>query len=135
MAFTDREKARIKHFLAYPDVSMLAASIQLGYPSASQPAFLVDDSFQRLTEEGEATVLRDLCECEAIEKQISQARERFKATQLGSLKTNPEEVSMLRTELKQWTDRLASDLSVYPNPYAQSAGIGSAGGVNSKVIG
>ena len=94
MAFTDAEKSRIKHFLSYPDWVALAASIQLGFPAGSQPLFLVEDAFQRLTEGGESSVRRDLCECESIESQISQARSRFKATQIGTLRVNPNETRL-----------------------------------------
>ena len=118
MAFTDEEKSRIKHFLSYPDWVSLAASIQLGFPAGSQPLFLVEDAFQRLTDGGEASVRRDLCECESIENQMSDARSRFKATQLGNLKVNGGEIRMLRNEMDYWVLRLASDLGVVANPYA-----------------
>lgn len=135
MAFTDQEKARIKHFLSYPDWVSLAASIQLGYPAGSQPLFLVEDAFNRLTAEGEDSVRRDLCECESTEGQISEARKRFKATELGALKMNPQEIKMLRDELMYWVSRLASDLGVVNNPYSQFEYLGAGGGGhNSRVI-
>ena len=88
MAFTADEQTRIKYFLSYPDFLALAQSFQLGYPAASQPLFLVDDSFKRITPQGEFSVRRALCECESIEKQLSDARSRFKATKLGELHLN-----------------------------------------------
>jgi hypothetical protein len=134
--FTEREKARIKHFLSYPDWVALAASIQLGYPAASQPAFLVDDAFQRLTPGGEESVRIDLCECESIEAQIGQARARMKATKLGNLEVNPHETAMLRRELVYWVARLASDLGVVTNPYSLFEYLGAAGGGrNATVVG
>lgn len=133
--FTDHEKARIKHFLSYPDWVSLAASIQLGYPAGSQPLFLVEDAFNRLTPEGEDSVRHDLCECESIEKQISEARGRFKATKLGTLEVNPNETAMLRKELVYWVARLASDLGVVTNPYSLFEYLGaSGGGHNSRVV-
>lgn len=136
MAFTDTEKARIKHFLSYPDWVSLAQSVQLGFPAGSQPLFLVEDAFNRLTQGGEISVRQDLCECESIERQMSDARKRFKATQLGDLKVNPEEMRLLRREMHYWVLRLASDLGVVQNPYAafqyeQALG----GGVNATVVG
>lgn len=133
MPFNDEEKARIKHFLSYPDWSSTAASIQMGYPAASQVAFLVDDSFHRLTPGGELSVRRNLCECESIERQMSAARARFKAAKLGKLEHNQRETDNLRDELKYWVQRLASDLGVQTNPYSKFENEGQ-GGVNARVM-
>lgn len=126
--FTDDEKARIKHFLGYPSWSSMAQSIQLGYPAASQPAFLVDDAFHRLMPGGETAVRKDLCECESIEKQLSEARARLKASEVGKVKMNAAEREELRRELVYWVSRLASDLGVVENPYSQFHHIGAGGG-------
>lgn len=135
--FTEREKARIRHFLGYPSFASLASSIQLGFPAVSQPLFLVDDTFQRLTPEGAEAVKRDLCECEAIELQMSQARSRFKAAKLGDLEVNQEERLQLRSELMYWRNLLASDMGCPINPNASSEYYGSigAGSVNARVVG
>ncbi len=134
MSFSDDEKARIRHFLSYPSWSSTAQSIQLGYPAASQPAFLLEDAFHRLTPGGVSTVKRDLCECEAIEKQMSEARGRLKATEVGGVKMNAAEREQLRRELVFWASRLASDLGVVTNPYSQFEHTGAgAGGRNATV--
>lgn len=137
MAFTTDEQARILHFLSYPDWVSLSQSIQLGFPAASQPLFLVEDAFKRLTSGGENSVRIDLCECEDIEQQMRSARRRLKATQLGNLKLNPRELAMLRRELLYWITRLGDDLGVVPDPYSQAmyAGIANMGGVNATVTG
>ncbi len=137
MGFTDREKARICHFLGYPRWEALSSSIHLGFPAGSQPLFLLEQAFNRLFPDGEDSVRTDLCECEAVERQISSARTRFKATQLGDLKTNQDEPGMLRGELEYWTLRLASDLGVVKNPYSQFEylGGGGVGGRNARVQG
>lgn len=136
MAFTTDEQARIKYYLSYPDWVSLAQSFQLGYPAASQPLFLVDDSFKRLTPQGEFGARRALCECESIEKQLSDARTRFKAVRLGELHLNPRETAMLRRELLYWTTRLADVLGVVSNPYSQMMyqGIMSMGGVSGRSV-
>jgi hypothetical protein len=136
MAFTESEQSRIKHFLSYPDWVALAASIQLGFPAGSQPLFLVEDAFKRLTVGGEASVRRDLCELESIEHQISGARSRFKATKIDGLTINHGETKLLRQELTYWTLRLASDLGVVSNPYAAFDYQNGAGdGRNARVLG
>lgn len=136
MAFTEHEKSRIKRFLSYPDWVALAQSIQLGYPAASQPLFLVEDAFRRLTPDGEASTRADLCECESVERQMSEARQRFKATKIGEIELNPRETAMLRKELLWWVTRLADDLGVVSNPYSQMMfqQIGSMGGVSGRAI-
>lgn len=134
MAFTDQEKARVKHHLGYPDWVNLSASIQLGFPAGSQPLFLVEQAFNRLTVGGEESVRCDLCNCEETEAQISQSRRRFAASQLGELHTNRDEPGQLRGELKYWRQKLADDLGVVQNPYSQSAYEGDSGGRNARVV-
>lgn len=135
--FTDREKSRIKHFLSYPDWVALSQSIQLGFPAGSQPLFLLEDAFKRLSEGGEDSVRKDLCECEQIECQMSDARSRFRAIRIGDLELNPNETKMLRQELMFWITRLADDLGVVSDPYSQMMyrQIMSMGGVNASVVG
>jgi hypothetical protein len=135
MAFTDQEKARIKHHLGYPDWSALSASIQLGFPAGSQPLFLVEQAFPRLTVGGEDSVRLDLCQCEAVENQLGEARGRFKAKRMGELQLNDMEPAQLREELVYWQQKLADDLGVVRNPYSQSAYEGIPGGINAKVVG
>lgn len=137
MAFSDQEKDNIRYFLSFPSWVALAQSIQLGYPAASEPLFLVEDAFKRLTPGGENQVRRALCECQSIENQLSDARTRFKATQLGEIKMNPQETALLRKELLFWVTRLADALGVISNPYSQMiyAGINAMGGVNARVEG
>ncbi len=136
MAFTADQKARVKHFLAYPDWQALASSIVLGFPAGSQQLFLVEDAFQRLTSGGEGSVLTDLCECEDIEVQMRTARGRLRARKVGNVEMNPDELSDLRRELGYWTLRLADDLGVIPDPYSQiiRQGMAGAGGVNAIVV-
>lgn len=136
MAFSAEEQSRIKRFLSYPDWVALAQSIQLGYPAASQPLFLVEDAFRRLTPQGEASTRADLCECESVERQMSEARQRFKALKIGNIELNPRETAMLRKELLWWVTRLADDLGVVSNPYSQMMyeGIAQMGGVSGRAV-
>jgi len=135
MAFTEQEKARIKHHLGYPDWVQLSNSIQLGFPAGAHPLFLLEQAFQRLTVGGEGSVRADLCECEAIEGQLRSARSRMKASKMGELTLNADESMQLRNELQFWRTRLADDLGVTQNPMSQAAMGGDPGGVNSRVIG
>lgn len=134
--FTAEEKARIKHFLSYPDWSSLSQAIQLGYPAATQPAFLLDDAFHRMTPAAETSIRRDLCECEDIERQLSAARKRMRASKIDKVELNPHEPNQLRRELTFWALRLASDLGVMANAASafEYAG-GGGGGLNARTAG
>lgn len=133
MAFTDQEKDRILYFLGFPNWASLAQSIQLGYPAASQPMFLVFDSFNRMRPEAEGTIRHVLCELESIECQISDARKRLRAKVVGEVEMNPAERGALYQELRAWTQRLSDTLGVVPNPYSQRVYEGVGGTINAKV--
>jgi hypothetical protein len=137
VSFTAEERARIKHFLSFPDWVAMSQSIQLGYPAASQPAFLLDDAFHRMTPDSERSIRQDLCECESIECQLSDARSRFKVKSVGNITFNDQETAQLRKELLFWTTRLGDDLGVLPDPYSRMMyeSIGGMGGVQGKVSG
>ncbi len=135
--FTESEETAILRFLRYPDWQSLAQSMQLGYPAASQPLFLVRDSFKRMTGPARAKIREDLAELERIEAQLSEARSRYKMRRVGgsdSVEFNSkEERQLLIADLKLWTQRLADDLGVVVNPYSQGAYEGIGGGINAKV--
>lgn len=135
MALTTAERDRVLHFLGYPSWNAVIQSIQLGFPAASQPLFLVYQAFTNLTAGGEESVRRDLCALEKVEGQLLGSLDRMKASQLGELHTNPMEGSMLRRELTFWTRRLSDDLGVVANPYSQAEFNGYGGGMNAKVSG
>lgn len=129
--FTDDEKTQILRYLSYPDWQSLASSIQLGYPAASQPMFLVVDAFKRLTPTGRAAVRKDTGELDCIEQQMSDARGRMRASKLEGMTFNEKETVQLRQELEFWTRRLEDDLGCKRNPYASMTG--GMGGMNARV--
>jgi len=131
--FTDEEKTEILRFLGYPDWQSLSSSIQLGYPAASQPMFLLVDAFHRITPSARAIVRRDVEELRCIEQQMGSARQRMRAVKLEGLEFNKTETAQLRQELQYWTTRLEDDFGVRRNPYSSMAQGGFPGGINSKV--
>jgi hypothetical protein len=135
MPFTDEEKTEILRFLRYPDWVSLAQSVQLGYPAASEPMYLVVDAFKRMTPTAEGKIRRDICELNAIECQLSQSRTRMVVTGVNGVKFNPSEPKQLLDLMTYWERRLADDLGVAPNPFSQGEyrGAGGAGGINAKV--
>lgn len=136
MSFTATEEEKILHHLRYPNWESLAQSISLGYPSSTQPLFLVRDSFRRIALEGQTRVRQCLCECDSIEAQLSSARSRMRVQKVGEIAMNPQEAGMLRTEYVYWQRALADALGVVPNPYSQTEYLGmGGGGLNAKVSG
>lgn len=133
MDLTDDQKTRILYFLGYPDWQSLAQSIQLGIPAAGQPLFLVYSAFNKISARAVPTVLRILCNCEAIECQLMDATSRMKATKLGELTLNPQETMQLQNQLTFWVRRLGDAMGVIPNPYSQINYYGYGGGINARV--
>lgn len=78
--FNDDERDAILRFLGYPNWASMAQSIQLGYPAASQPAFLVFDSLGRIRESSRARVRTDLCRLLNVEEQIASSGSRRKSS-------------------------------------------------------
>lgn len=130
--FTDEEKNDVMRFLGYPNWTSLSPSIQLGYPAASQPLFLVVDSIARMAVEARPAIRANLCQLRDIEAQLGSARGRMKATRLGEVTMNAAEARQLREEYVFWQKKLADLLGVFVNPVSAIAG-GMPGGLNARV--
>lgn len=126
---TEQDKARARHHLGYQGVEPSSA-ITLGYPSASQPQFLLERSMERLLPSTVPLVIRSLDTLDCIEGQMVDSLRRLRAQQAGELKlrnTNDErsEGDLLEVEYRRWQRRLADDLGVIVNPFSESARGGS----------
>lgn len=133
MPFTAEEQARVADYLGFLDLSA-AASIQLGFPAASQPLFLVRSALGRVLPEAENLVRKYLVELDRIDGEMSDARRRLKAKSIGNLTLNPDELRVLRQENKYWAQRLADILGVMLNPYSIRFGSGGGSGPNLRVV-
>lgn len=135
-SLTNDEKAQILRYLRYPNWQALAQSFQLGYPSEAQEEFLVRSSFDRISDDSLEYIRRDLCELRSIENQRSEARSRFKASQIGDIKIDPQkELDLLSREYDYWTGQLRDDLGVEMNPWSSVERKGAGmGGMNARVI-
>jgi hypothetical protein len=85
VALSDTDKERIRYHTGYQNVSP-AASIQLGFPRASQASFLVEAAMERLLPPTVSRVLSIVTNLDTIEAQMMEANRRLKAQQLGELK-------------------------------------------------
>lgn len=126
--FNEDEKDGILRLLGYPNWASLAQSIQLGFPAASQPLFLVFDSFTRIRPESRARVRTDLCRALDVECQIAESRTRRKTNKVETLELNQNEMADLINLLKFWVTRIADALGVVANPYSQMQYVGYPGG-------
>jgi hypothetical protein len=137
---SEADRERVRYHLGYLNVEV-AASVALGFPSTSQPFFLVEKAMDRLYPEAVGRVLRILAELDCIEDQMSAARTRLPAQQLGELKlrnTNEErtEEDLLDASYQRWAKRLADQLGVPINPFSErfrSGAYGVAGGGSTPV--
>lgn len=130
MPLTQQEQARIRDYLGYLNVSS-AASIQLGFPRASQPLFLVQAAMDRVLPEAEDIVRKHLTELDKLESEVSGARRRLKATSVGEITLNAQELNALKKEQRYWAVRLADSLGVPLNAYSERW---SSGGPNLRVV-
>ena len=131
---SEEEKARIRRHLGYFTLNA-APSIQLGFPRASQPLFLVDQAFDQIPDYAVSLIRGDLAILDNIEVQLVEAQKRFKADKLGDLTINRSETDQLRGEYVYWAQRLADDLGCPLNIYAERfrAGGGNRMPINIRV--
>lgn len=131
---TESERDGVLRFLGYPNWANLAQSIQLGFPAASQPLFLVFDSFDRIRPESRSRLRQDLCRALEVECQIADSNSRVKTSKVGEVTMRADEFEALTKRLAYWTKRMADTLGVVQNPYSQMDYAGLPGGINATVI-
>ena len=117
MPLSEQDKERARYHLGYLETSP-AASLQLGLPRLSQPAFLVENSFALLIELAVPRVVRTLDIMDRIEAQLVDALKRLKATKLEELTLRGDEHDSLEKEYVRWGLRLANILGCPVYPYS-----------------
>jgi len=136
--FTLEQRAKIRYLLGYPSVSQMSSSMALGIPQLSNALYLLETNFDRILPEGGAIVLQIVCQLDAILAQMATARSRIRASSIGEIKLNQDELSMLTGEFIRWQRQLADMMACPINPYGEVASFGFAGamggGFNVPVI-
>jgi hypothetical protein len=137
LSLTDDEKTKVFRYLRYPNWESLAQSFQLGYPSESDPQFLVRAAFDRISDKSVQYIREAICNLDAIKDQRMRARKRFEAIKVGEITLNSQqELDLLGREEEYWTGVLRDQLGVEMNPWSSTArGVGGMGGMNAKVVG
>lgn len=119
---SEHDRARVRYHLGYLNTEP-SASIQLGFPRASQALFLVDQAMDRLIPAAVQKAMQLLDRLETVECQMFEANKRLKAVQIDNLtlrRSNDErnEQDMLRSEYLHWASALADLLGVALNVYS-----------------
>lgn len=128
---TELEKNRIRHHLGYL-VTQAAASISLGVPRASQPAFLVEFAMNSIPVDAIGQVRRWVAILDTTEETMVDAQSRLAAKRVGNIEMREDELDSLEREYLRWARRLADDLGVPLNVYSERFR-GSAGSLNIPV--
>lgn len=120
---SEADRARVRHALAYLQVEP-SSSIALGFPSTSQPMFLVERAMDRIIPEAVSRIIKMLDILDCIECQMVEALCRLKTQQVGEVKIRnsneePTEQDLLEREFCRWAKRLADDLGVPLNPFSE----------------
>ena len=129
MALSPEERARVRRALGWPNVSP-GSALTYGTPMNSPMLTIVERRMDDLTVEGEGLLREDIDHYEATRLQIRTANTRLKAESIKDVKTNVNEIGVLRDQLKFWSNRIADDLGVSPNPNKWTE---DSGGINARV--
>lgn len=113
-AFTQEERARIRHHLGYPNVSA-NPTIALGFPAMTQSSFLVEQGMDHLLEAAAGPVRQYIAVLDEVERRMMGLSDRFVATRVGEITLNPLEPAQLSQEYLRWAYILAEELGVPVN--------------------
>jgi hypothetical protein len=130
---TEDEKNRIRHHGGYL-LTNPVSSIQLGFPRASQPQFLVESAMNNLPEAAVGQIRRYISILDTIEDQLVDATLRFKAKKLAEIELRDNETDMLEREYSRWAKRLYDDLGCPLNIYSERFRAGGGASINVPVL-
>lgn len=123
----EEEKVRIRHHLGYLNVQP-ASAIQLGFPRASQPQFLVESAMNNILVSAVGQIRKYISILDNIEDRLVGALDRLEASKLSEITLRADEHDALEREYYRWAQRLADDLGVPLNVYSERFRRGAAGG-------
>ena len=119
MSLTQPEKARIRYHLGFPNIGT-ATVLALGFPAGGHPTFLLESAMNQVLPEAEPLVRNAILQCDCIEKQLAEARQRLKAATAGSvILRGREELEDLEDQYDYWTDALVDVFGVIKNPFSK----------------
>jgi len=119
MALTQPEKARIRYHLGFPNIGT-ATVLALGFPAGGHPAFLLESAMNQILPESEPLVRNAVLQCDCIEQQLAEARQRLKVNTAGNvILRGREELEDLEDQYDYWTDALVDIFGVNKNPFSK----------------
>lgn len=121
-ALSEVERAKVLRYLGYPSWRDVALVWGIPFPTHIEPQYYINDALDRITDVALEFVRRDLVELDDIENQMSEARCRLRASKIGDITLNPNEIEDLRAEKRKWTIQLANEFEASPNPFALDPG-------------
>lgn len=137
VSLNEADRAKVRHHLGYPNVEPVS-SISQGFPSASQPQFLVEIAMDRIIPEGVGLIQKYLAILDALESQMVESFCRDKVQQIDGVKlrnSNEEDTEhqLLERHYRYWAAVLASDLGAPLNPFSERFRMISGGSINIPV--
>ncbi len=130
MAFTDDEKASIRHHLGFLNVGEASVFI-LGVPGAVQTQFQIEGAMDRVLPAAEAIARRVITQLDEIEKQMGCNVENAAVNKLGNIELRADAFPELTKQYDYWRKSLANIFGVPPNQFDQR--FGGGGGINVPV--
>jgi len=131
MALNKQEKAAIRYFFEYSQVT-LGAALSLGLPDKTQLNFILELNMQNVLPESEPFIRRCLQDLACIEDQMSTFRRSLPLRGVvGSVQYRTgDALDDLRMEYRSWLYQLASILGAPVSPFGQRMGLfGHDGGI------
>jgi|SRR5271166_877099 len=113
---SEEEKVRSRHHCGYLNIGA-AQTFSLGIPAQVQTQFQIEGSMNLLLPESLPMYRSILEKLDCIEAQMIGDLDTLVATDIGSIKINPEEHKKLRVEYKYWQTALCNMLGITPNPW------------------
>lgn len=134
MAFTNEEKARIRHHFAYVNVSAVA-TFQLGIPAALQTTFMIEGAWDKILPEAEDLARKLLCRMDQVEEAVFGGIDLADVLETGSVKVNPDRLKELAKYYRIAQQGLANMLGVPPNYFDMREWVntGASGPLNVPV--
>lgn len=121
--FIDADKSRIRTHLEYPDIELGAVSVG-GVAFGMAPQNKLEFVMNNMTTNGITRTQVILGYLETIETQQLDALSRLQASKADVVTLNPEELAALLTQYRYWQTKLANQMTVSVNPFAEKSGIG-----------
>lgn len=114
----EHEKVRVRHHTGYL-LTNPVTTIQLGFPRAAQPQFLLETAMNSIPVEAIGQIRKYLDILDRVEGLLVEAQERLAANRLGEIDLREDEPGQLEREYARWAKRLADDLGIPLNPYSE----------------